>query len=585
MSMVIEKDQIERVECRFAVYCEPPNPRGSDMHFVKGTIHLKDGTKVPHTWRVKDFKRPFWITREGFRNHKDKKEWEHLKKVQKFETTQSRLMESIAHAIGKPNFRGTMKNLCRDPYIYGADILSTAVLKRSYMDKYPGDMTPFTVAVFDTETDVLHGTEKVIMGTLSFGKTVFTAIDKSYFDGYSDVIPRLQQAMNKYLGEVVARRGIKWEVVIVDSEVDIILQCLNKAHELKPDFLAIWNINFDIPKMVTALQNAGIDPKDAFSDPSVPREYRHFYYKQGPKQKVTASGRVIPIKPAAQWHTVFTPASFYVIDAMCAYRHIRTGEPEEPSYGLDAILKKHKLGGKLKFAEADHVGGLKWHQLMQSAFKFEYVVYNVWDCVSMEELDEVTKDLRLSLPMMSGCSDFENFKSQPRRVVDELHFFVQNQNPPRVMGTTSDEMSGEFDEQTIGLKDWIVMLPAHLVANNGLKIIEEYPELRTNIRRGVGDLDVAASYPNGECVFNVSKETTAKELLSIEGVDEYTQRMQGINLCGSHTNAVEFCCNIFKLPTLTEMHLAFEEEMKAGIHQVFDPTPEVQPEQEYIAEF
>lgn len=98
-------------------------------------------------------------------------------------------------------------------------------------------------------------------------------------------------------------------------------------------------------------------------------------------------------------------------------------------------------------------------------------------------------------------------------------------------------------------------------------------------------LDVAASYPNGECVFNVSKETTSKELLSIEGVDEYTQRMQGINLCGSHTNAVEFCCNIFKLPTLTEMHMAFEEEQNAEIQTVFDPTPELQIEQQFVAEF
>lgn len=558
----IDPAQIERVECRFAVYCPPTDNRSSDLHFVKGLFHLKDGTKVPTTWKVKDFKRPFWITKKAFQNHNDKKEWELLSRVQEFKTTQTQLMQSICRAIGEPGFRGSLKRLCRNPYIYGADILSTAVLKRQYMDKYPGDMTPFSVACFDTETDVVHGTEKVIMGTLSYKDRVYTAIDRSYFDGYSDVLPRLEEAMQKYLGEIVKKRNINWVVEIVDTEVDIIRECLKRAHEWKPDFFAIWNMDFDIPKMVTALENAGVDPKDVFSDPSVPPEYRFFEYKRGPKQKVTASGKVIPIKPAAQWHTVFTPASFYVIDSMCAYRHIRTGEPEKQSYGLDFILKEHKLGGKLKFEGADHASGLKWHQLMQTAFKFEYVVYHVWDCVSMEELDEETKDLRLSLPMMSGCSDFENFKSQPRRVVDELHYFVQKQNPPRVMGTTSDEMSGEFDEQTISLKDWIIMLPAHLVADNGLKLIEEYPDMRTNIRRSQGDLDVAASYPNGGAVFNISKETTAKEIISIAGVDEYTQRMQGINLCGGHTNAVEFCCNIFKMPTLLEMLHAFEQEQR-----------------------
>ena len=104
------------------------------------------------------------------------------------------------------------------------------------------------------------------------------------------------------------------------------------------------------------------------------------------------------------------------------------------------------------------------------------------------------------------------------------------------------------------------MLPAHLVADNGLKVIEEFPEMRTNIRRAVGDLDVSASYPNGECVFNVSKETTVKEIISIDGVDEYTQRMMGINLSAGHTNAVEICCNLFKMPTLIDLLDEFQKE-------------------------
>lgn len=37
------------------------------------------------------------------------------------------------------------------------------------------------------------------------------------------------------------------------------------------------------------------------------------------------------------------------------------------------------------------------------------------------------------------------------------------------------------------LLDISVMLPAHLVADNGLKIIKEYPELTGNLRLHVGD--------------------------------------------------------------------------------------------------
>lgn len=60
--------------------------------------------------------------------------------------------------------------------------------------------------------------------------------------------------------------------------------------------------------------------------------------------------------------------------------------------------------------------------------------------------------------------------------------------------------------------------------------------------------------PNGELVFNISKETTKKELTPIRGIDNYTQRMQGIGLItAGHVNAVEYCCNMLNFPTMTEM--------------------------------
>ena len=62
-------------------------------------------------------------------------------------------------------------------------------------------------------------------------------------------------------------------------------------------------------------------------------------------------------------------------------------------------------------------------------------------------------------------------------------------------------------------------------------------------------LDVSAAYPNGGAVFNVSKGTTKREIVSIEGVREEDHRLQGINLSAGPTNASEFCQVMFKLPT------------------------------------
>lgn len=70
-------------------------------------------------------------------------------------------------------------------------------------------------------------------------------------------------------------------------------------------------------------------------------------------------------------------------------------------------------------------------------------------------------------------------------------------------------------------------------------------------------LDVAGSYPNGVIVLNMSKATTTKELFRVEGVGEYTQRMQGLNLSAGNVNAVEYCTLMFKMPPMDVMLAAY----------------------------
>jgi hypothetical protein len=562
MSTMYDPKEHLGIQCKFAVFCPPPRGERGDLHLVKETIHCNDGTTKPNVRLIKNFKRPIYCTKKGYQNHKDKKEWEDLEHLDRYETTQSELNYAIKKALGMTWFKGDPRELKRSPYLYGSDILSTCVLKKSYMDKFPGLNSIFDVAAFDVESDVVNGTNEIIMATLSYRGRVFTAIQKSFLDGLVDVENRLQQIFDKYIGDVYADRHIKWEMVIVDREIDVVIDCFKKAHEWKPDFVAIWNIAYDMEMMLQACKRSGHRPEDIFSDPVVPPAYRHFYFKKGSNKKVTASGKVMPIPPQAQWHTVFTPASFYFIDAMCVYFNLRSQKGKDPSYKLDSILSKTFKGKirKLKFKEADHVrdGTIDWHKLMQSKFKMEYVIYNVFDCVSMELLDEEIKDLRLTLPGFAEWTDFSNFNSQPRRLVDKLHYFCMEYG--KIIGSTSDEMKVELDGLTTSLSNWIVTLPAHLVADNGLCCIEENEMLHTNIRAHVGDLDVRGSYPNGECTFNISKETTSKELIKINGVSNRTQRIQGINLSGGATNAYEVCIDLFGMPTLDQWLQSFAQE-------------------------
>lgn len=544
------------VECRFAHYSKSKESQ-DDIHLVKERVHYADGTSKPNIRLIKNYQRNFYITNKGNRNHKDFKEWEDKSKLIEYKCTQTNLTQSIAAALGQPYFRGQLRDLCKIPYIYGADILSTSMIKQSYKIKYD-IQTPYSNAVFDTETDVLHGTGQIIMATLSFKERIITVVKKSFVEGYSNPIGRIQELAKKYIGDILEQRNAVIEILLVDTEIDIVKATMAKAHEWSPDILSVWNITFDMQKIIDACERANVSIEDLLSDPKVPKEYRHFKFKKGIAKKAMASGRILNYKPSQQWHTVICPSSFYWLDAMCAYRQVRQGSPEEPSYGLDALLKKNKLGGKLKFEAADHIETvLEWHKFMQEKYPLEYVVYNVYDCVGMELLDEKTLDIQLSLPMFAGCTDYANFPSLPRKTMNDLHYFIDKFN--KVPGSTASEMANEMDEETVSNNGLIVMLPSHLVADNGLKIVLENKELVTNIRAFVADLDVTASYPHNELVMNISKQTTSKELISVKGISDELLKTQTLNFSGGRANSIEFCTKIYGMPTFDTLLEKFKE--------------------------
>lgn len=426
-------------ECKFAVHIPSRHNDTPDIHLIKEQVHKNDGTIVPNLRFVKNYERPYWITKPNRRNYKQKKEWESEDNLLKKMTTQSSLRYEVAKALGKQWSKESLKELSNSPYLFGTDISSTALIKKQYQDKYPNLQSAFSICTFDVETDVLYGTNEVIMASAVFKDRAVISVVGSFVTGLASIEENFFIKVNRYIKEYVDKYNLKIEFHIGSDLVDSIKHVFSRIHEWKPDFLAIWNMDFDIPKVMSNLEAYGVDPKDVFSDPVVPSEYRICKYKQGPKKKKTASGVVKPINPALQWHTLISTSSFYVIDAMCAYKHIRITQQEESSYALDAILQKHLGIRKLKFKEADQYSGLKWHQFMQANYKLEYMVYNLFDSLSMIELDNEIKDLAYTLPSFAGISDFSDFKSQPKRIADALHFFIL-ENERKVLGTVGRQI-------------------------------------------------------------------------------------------------------------------------------------------------
>ena len=488
MSSPVPKENIKGLECKHAVYVNSNYPMSQDdMVVVKEVIHTKDGELVPNLRFFRNYKRPFYITRELHRNHTEKKEWEKLSRLQKFECQQNQLLDRISRALGRGKINGGLRAAGRNPYLYGADITTPTLIKQMYRDKWPTCVSDNRVAVFDIETDVVHGTNEPIYMALTFKNKAFLAVTKFFLGSTINPVEKLHQKFEEYLGEYKEKRNIELEVMVVNDPATGVIEAFKRAHEWKPDFVSIWNIDFDIPRVTQTLINAGYDPAEVFSDPSVPPEFRFFKYKQGPSKKQTASGQVMTIHPAERWHVAECPATFFLIDSMCVYKRIRMAKQNETSYALDAILNKHLKLGKLKFEEADGFTGLKWHQVMQSDYKIEYGIYNLFDCIGVELLDEKTKDLSQIISTQSKSSEYTIFNSQPKRLVDDLYFFCRDRG--LVPSSCSDDMVHELDAEVVGLKNWIVTLPSHLTVDNGLPLLEELPDVRSHCRAHVADLD------------------------------------------------------------------------------------------------
>ena len=452
-------------ECKFVTYLPKITGTRDDTHIVKEIINYTDGTSEPNLRIIKNFKKPFWITKPNYQNHKDKKEAEELDKTNKYYTTESDMYNEVAVRLNKGFLGNKTRMVVREsPFTYGLDIEAKTYIKHAYMTKWKDVVSDYKVAVLDIEVNTI--TDTLIVISVCMEGKIYTVINKSMLtdrltnDTGSEKLTEVFSKKLKYLydkyipGNTIARSSTT-EYIVVDNELECVKMAFKKLHEWKPDIATAWNITYDMGKITKILERNNVDPKYIFSDPDLPDELKYFRFKEGATQRVTESGKFKPVSIEEQWHTYIAPAHFYWLDAMSSHRYIRVGGKSiAGGYSLDNILKQ-TLGdslGKLKFTDgvAENLAGLEWHLHMVDKSPLEYIIYNQWDVASILELDKKNNDLKVVLPMLAGVSDYSIFNSGPKRIIDEMHFFYLARG--RVLSTKPAVMP---DNNLLGLSDWM----------------------------------------------------------------------------------------------------------------------------------
>lgn len=552
-------------------YVESTANEVDDAVVVKRYAIDKDGNRKPEMKIHENVQRDYWITKEAYRKHQEGKlEYEYLDRVKHYRSTQRLLVRNIQQKLGlMPSSRTQLRQLCNSPFIYGADKDITCIVGDLYKKNF-SEVQPFDLEVgcMDTETNVVDGSNDLIIKSFYYGNVGVVAVHAEWLKDSRHTESVIKAFIEENVPEV-KEHGIQVEVAICETPAECVIHVMNRAHELKPDIIGYWNINFDMPLVERTLRKEGHDPADIFSDPIVPKHYRYYRYKEGQTSKLTDSGKYMPLAPSQQWHTVFTPASFYFIDPASVYRCLRR-QKSEPSYGLEYITTKEVGAGKLKppFKELQQIEGtLKWHYQMQKFYQLWYIAYALVDVIQPVLMDRKTSDISRKLPTLSMGSHFKDFNSNPRRLCDQLHEFFLSKNA--VVGTTGAEMESPLDKHIPASKDWIVTLEAPIIEDFGLKLLDAQGFKRSEISAGVrrskvfihnADLDIVSTYPILGMVFNIARETALFETCKIEGLGYHEYREFGINLTAGKANSIVIAEEVFGLKSLDEVLDDFERD-------------------------
>lgn len=549
----------------FVSYAKNRFNKRDDMLIVKERV--KDtvtGAEHPVLRLVPNLKRPFQVTKPGLRNHTQKKDYESPENLDHYECTQAELPYRLATALKVHHPAPYISDLCNSPYVYTADIESRVLYRYQEMQRgirENNGWTPkATMAVLDFEADVVHGTDRITSGAISMGKYAVIAVTKEFAKGMLNPEQEILEEAHKHLKEHIDKRKIEIKVKLVENDLEVILAMFKFAHALKPDFLSIWNMSYDMGKILEVLERENIDPADVFCDPKIPREYRHFKYKvDGESKKGKADAD--PKKKSKNkhiselWHVVDCPASFYIIDNMCLFARLRAIEQKRTSYKLDDILQEMVDLRKLNFKEADHIqeGTLEWHRFMSTQHKALYCVYNLFDCISMELLDDVIGDVQVKTLPYAASTPLGRMQSNPTRLANAYYFYMREEGLyPCAAGNQMAEP--EFDRQILNRRGWPVALDNRLtVPNIGRKRIADIVSEYTRMFSNVADADIASGYPTSQRVMNASRSTTIAEICRIKGIPEATHRRIAVNLTAAPANAVDICQTVLGMPTLNDL--------------------------------
>jgi len=550
-------------------YIDPKHTPDGHDGIVACVKNMDTGESRLHI--INDPKTQVYVLREGLRTFEFAKEYVRISDCDMYVVPYRDQYEFIYSKL-YPRAKYTepwkaRKEVQSSPYAFGWNISPQVRMKCEYLEATPKDPTNLKLAVLDIETCVLDENRDGIIA-LSIcdwsARVVHCFIDTTAWLREMDekvLAEKTKTAYDEFVDGLNPKARKIWDEKPVipkyyfcDGEKDLLIKTFQILHQIKPDFLAVWNLGFDCPYILNRLQYRQIDVANTVCHPDVPAKYRFVEWHED-KSQVDHFTDV--------WHVLDAPGYTYWYDAMALYARIRKVQGRDIKYTLDYIGNKIIGSGKM------HFGANQSHYLMQTNDKIGYCVYNTIDTLIPALMNAVTQDLSTMLAL-ADCSLIQDFSRQTVQLTAQFYSYLINQG--KIPGACAGSIKQDIDN-FIGNVGGAVLNPT-LMLERGLAAVKESPN-KTNIFKLASDLDVSSFYPSMTIAANVSRETKVFTTLWMDGCPytleqleaeqnakkqaemakenaEYIYTIFGLLPCVKE-NAVALCHSQFGLPDYNEM--------------------------------
>lgn len=399
---------------------------------------------------------PIYITKD--KDPKEYKEFANINDVEKVYVPHKWREYNIARALGVKKFGELVKSgkmSAKDIYLnkrlYGADNLIEDAVMKEYCKFFTNDLggnnfetnfpriDSFHIGGLDIETDVKVSDDPleqpVIVNTYVDGKTwtvYCECVINEEFNGQKEImkdLDKFKKELNDFLinhiesismgnkdkeraiKELITKNinNMKYEINFRKNDFEVITNVCHKIFsEVNPDFLLIYNAQFDINHQINRIKHAypHYNPDDLF-------KYKNedtYTYINVKNQKTTLSERF-------HWFDFHNPTK--VIDQMLLYYQLRKASIFD-KFSLDATCNRELGIGKLDYSKiCNFIGDFPYVDYKS------FLIYNIIDVLAMLFLDLVTNDVmsivytrfslatewskvNVSLPSTTNAFDFYN---------------------------------------------------------------------------------------------------------------------------------------------------------------------------------